>query len=325
MPIRVNEAVKAINAAMNNSTISVYFDQSADGLGYEVKNWSTLWPALECFLDLSWFSDRDWVKELIDQNRDQPILKMSTDRVNQLQKLVASIDTQIPVVLEAWTAVVDPKSDEAFYISSQLQALSDLGELASRLDEIFKLLAVDNAFTMTISEGFILVVPEGPYSHFCATFALYLATKTAQLIQGPSGSSSKSVIRFLPGYLEASETTESAIEEAIEKWAAEQLSEDWKWFESACREHFPDQTNNNVRNNVERALPLICKLLEEGNCHIDPPAFMTEQASSEGIRPLYGKLAGATKTAAQALRASVEGSKAALEAYPLVQSLVEKI
>ena len=323
MPVRINEAVRDIRAATaDNGSLILQYDQSADGLGFEVRNWSKLWPVLESLLDQSWFPDKEWVEDLVGPNREQPVLKLSQDRITQLQHVISEISTRLPVILEAWQAVVHEQSDKAFHVNAQLQTLSDLGELAERLDDIFKLLAVDNAFSIMVSEGFILVVPEGAYSHLCATFALYLATKSLQLTQGPTGASYKEVIRFLPEYEGSDRDKEDAIEEAIQKWAAQELAPDWEWFEETRKQHFADSPNTlNARANIEKALPLISGLLREGKCHIDPPALMPEQTTTEELQTKYRQVRRATMKVAQAIKTGNEIIQTALQIAQPIQDL----
>ena len=312
LAIKVNEAVNAINEAIkNDDQLRMYYDQGVDGLSFEVKNWSQLCPVLENLLDQSWFPDEDWVRELIAQSREEPLLKLSEDRINQLERVIEVVAERLPVVLEAWSVLVHPKSDEAFHIGVDTQDFPDLKDLAEELDSIFKLLAVDNSFSVTISEAFILVVPEGPYSHFCAVFALYLAKKTLELTEGSLGQNYKAVIRFLPEYQDENTDTEGAIEKAIQKWASTALNEDWEWFVSVRNEHFADQPSN-ARNNIEKALPLICKLLKKGNCYIDPPSNIPEVASSE-LKPRYEQLTRAMERVSRVLNAGEPVVRTALK------------
>ena len=291
------------------------YDQGVDGLSYEVKNWPALCPVLENLLEQSWFPDRDWVGELIAQNKAQPLLKLSEDRINQLENVIEEVSERLPVVLEAWSVLVHPKSGEAFHVGIETQDFPELRQLADNLGSIFKLLAIDNSFSVTVSEAFILVVPEGPYSHFCAVFALSLAKKTLALTESAEGADLREIIRLLPEYKENTPDKMQTIEGVIHQWVATKLTEDWDWFERVRAENFGDQPNN-ARNNIEKAVPLLCALLREGNCYIEPPINSPEEASFE-MEERYDQLLVSMDRVSRALTAGESLVRTALQTVGL--------
>ena len=122
MTVRIYEAVKAINAAKEQGQLAIHSSQGVDGLGLDVHNWQKLHPALESLLGQSWFPDRDWVQELINQNRDNAILRLSPDRLNQLQNVLNQVQPNLPIILEAWSSLVHPDSTRSFHVDVAPQA-----------------------------------------------------------------------------------------------------------------------------------------------------------------------------------------------------------
>ena len=326
MTVKIYEAVNAINAAKEQGQLVIHSSQGVDGLGLDVQNWQKLYPALESLLNQSWFPDRDWVRELINQNRDNAILRLSPDRLNQLQDVINQLQPSLPIVLEAWSSLVHSESTRSFHVDVVPQGLPDLSGIAEKLDGAFKLLAVDKSFSVTVSEGFILVVPEGPYSHFCATFALYLAKKSLERIQSASGREFREMIKYLPEYTENPEK-DAEIDEAISRWVTDGLEEDWEWFEKVRSSSFPNQPQ--ARANIEKAIPILHDLLKEGQCNIESPDefFYDDGTDSDGgeDRPMlhraYGQLKGVIAGVSRNLPSAESISRIALNASKLAEKM----
>ena len=326
MPVRVDEAVNAIKAATLDGYLPINYSEGADGLGIQIENWQNLYPVLENLLEQSWFPDSDWVRELIDLNREVGFLRLSQDRLQQLMGVVGQVQERLPIIMEAWSSLVHPHSARSFHVGIELQGLPDLSELTDKLDGVFKLLAVDKSFSVTVSEGFILVVPEGPYTHFCATFALYLAKKSLERIHGAAGREFRDLIKYLPGYTD-DPSKDGDVEEAIARWAIEGLEEDWDWFEQVRSRHFPEQQQ--ARANIEKAIPLLCELLKSGQCHIDPPAELptSDLVESDGsndvpfLRRAFGQLSGALRGVSRHLSSAESLQRIALNASDLAEKV----
>ena len=326
MSVRVSEAVNTIKAATEHGQLVIHSSHGVDGIGLDIQNWQRLYPALENLLDQSWFPDRDWVKELVNQNRDNMVLKLSQDRLNQLQDVVNQVQPNLPIVLEAWSSIAHPNSTRSFHVGLAPDDLPDLTALTEHLNDAFKLLAVDKSFSVTVSEGFILIVPEGPYSHFCATFALYLAKKSLDRLHGPTGREFREMVKYLPDYND-SNNREAEINEAISHWVTVELEEDWEWFERVRSDNFSEQPH--ARANIEKAVPILRNLLEDGRCHIEQPDefFYGEDNESEGeenqpvLQKAYVQLKGVLAGVSRNLPSVESVSKIALHASNLADKM----
>ena len=320
MPVQVDEAVDAIKASSNsNSQLEVNAEDSADGLGIDVINWPTLCLALEVLSTQNWFPESGWLNLLIEEHRHDSRLKLSHDRYGQFQNMIDEANARLPVVLEAWESMVHPRGKDAFHVSLEAREVSAFAQLTEELSEAFRFLAVDNSFSVVVSEGFILVVPEGPYSHFCASFALYLAKKSQAIFEGEDYKKIQGVIKYLPSVEEES-FNEASIEDAMSKWVSDMLQEDWEWFEEVRKEHFPQ--SGGARNNIEKAIPVLRELLKDGRCEIDPPKEAFAENIPEGfsgkIHQLQGKITGLTAS----LSAAERLQRTALNAIESVKDFV---
>ena len=312
MTIRVDAAVDAIKAASDHEDqLVIEYEDSADGLGLDIISWPLLCPVLEILSTQNWFPESDWLEAIIEEHRQDSKLKLSHDRFGQLQDTINEVDARLPVILEAWDSMVHPRGREAFHVSLQPSDFPEFSQLAEQLSEAFKLLAVDYSFSVVVSEGFIVVVPEGPYSHFCATFALYLAKKSQELLLGEDARKLRGVIKHLPGY-DGKPINESSIEEAMLKWVSDELQQDWDWFEQVRNEHFPQ--SNGARNNIEKAVPLLIDLLKDGRCEIDPPKEIPSADGSDGLATMFQRLQSGITRVSTSLNSADKLQRTALNA-----------
>ena len=224
--MRVDKVVSDVKKAFNeDGQLFLEYEPAADGVSQVLHNWSSLYPAIEAFFEFAWFSAHEWVIGLIDENKDRDALRLSTQRINDLQDVINEINDHLPLIFEAWSLTLHPNSSDAFHIGVRTELWEDLKDLTEQLHRVFQILSVDNSFKVVVSEGFILAVPQGPYSHFCATFALYLAYKRLELKTSETGDNLRIALSGIPGTHD-----DEAVEQGIEHWVKSQIEGDWECF-----------------------------------------------------------------------------------------------
>ena len=220
---------------------------------------------------------------------DEETLRLERGQNDRLQRVVNEINNHLPLVIEVMELQDHPESENAFSVSLDTDKLPDLSLFAGKLESIFKLLATDHGFTMALSGGFILVVPEGPYSHLCATFAIYMADKHIRLVKGEESENVRSVLGT------SGDVPEDKIEEYISGWAESKLANEWQWFEEASKEVLPGYNWNETKVKIQKALPLLVELLEDGRCYIEPPT--NSESDDPDVSFAWSRVLGTIKEA----------------------------
>ena len=314
----VQLALQSAKAIVNErGQFAVAEEASPDGLAYEVKNWGLLVPVLEALISQDWFPQKDWTQQIIEKGKGQDVLPLSLERLQQLHSVVAEVNSRITLIMGVWGSVSDNRDSYGFRAHVAEATWPDFANITECLDKAFKILAVDNPFTVVVSGGFILVVPGGPAAHYCAVFALHMAYKSIELLSRQPIQHFRELSSHLPQETGVN-LQESDIEVAVEGWLAAQLDQEWAEFGKVQQEFFPGI--GNARANTEKAIPILRELLAKEQCYIEPPAssYTEGQDSTGDVWPSIEQLNSAVSKSTQVLMASGNIAQFALKAKELI-------